>query len=100
MKLFLFEERVRLNFKAKDIAAFTGITNQTQSNYELNKRFPDAQYLLKLTELDFDIHYVLTGIRNELVLTAQEKTLLVLFRHSPSDIQSFILGGLKNNLPD
>lgn len=73
MKTFLFEERIRLKLKSKDIAAFTGIANQTQSNYELGKRSPDAQYLSKLTELGFDIRYVLTGLREELVLTPQEK---------------------------
>lgn len=99
MKTFLFEERIRLKLKSKDIAAFTGIANQTQSNYELGKRSPDAQYLSKLTELGFDIRYVLTGLREELVLTPQEKTLLALFRHSPTEVQDYILGGLLNNPP-
>lgn len=96
-KLFLLEERTRLNLKGKEVAAFTGITAQTQSNYELGKRVPDAQYLSMLVDLGFDIHYVLTGNRENAVLTAQEKTLLTLYQQSPKDVQDHILGGLQNS---
>ena len=99
-KLFLQEERTRLGLKAKYVAAVTGITTQTQSNYELGKRTPDALYLTKLIDLGFDIHYVLTGEREDSRLTSQEKTLLRLFRESPKEVQNHILGGLQNKTPN
>ena len=93
-KIFLTEERNRLNLKAKDVAEFVGVAIPTQSNYENGKRSPDAEYLAKLTELGFDINYVLTGKRESLSLTTQEKMLIELFRQASETVQRHILAGL------
>lgn len=100
-KIFLTEERNRLNLKAKDVAEFVGVAIPTQSNYENGKRSPDAEYLAKLTELGFDINYVLTGKRDSLSLTTQEKMLIELFRQAPETVQRHILAGLlTQNTPE
>ena len=100
-KLFLTEELNRLNLKAKDVAEFVGVAIPTQSNYENGKRSPDAEYLAKLTELGFDINYVLTGKRESLSLTTQEKMLIELFRQAPETVQRHILAGLlTQNTPE
>ena len=100
-KIFLTEERNRLNLKAKDVAEFVGVAIPTQSNYENGKRSPDAEYLAKLTELGFDITYVLTGKRESLSLATQEKVLIELFRQAPETVQRHILAGLlTQNTPE
>ena len=100
-KIFLTEERNRLNLKAKDEAEFVGVAIPPQSNYENGKRSPDAEYLAKLTELGFDINYVLTGKRESLSLTTQEKMLIELFRQAPETVQRHILAGLlTQNTPE
>ena len=98
--IFLIEERNRLNLKAKDVAEFVGVAIPTQSNYENGKRSPDAAYLAKLTDLGFDINYVLTGKRDQLILTTREKMLLELFRQAPETVQNHIIAGLltQNNV--
>ena len=99
-EMFLIEERNRLNLKAKDVAEFVGVAIPTQSNYEQGKRSPDAVYLAKLTDLGFDINYVLTGKRDQLILTTREKMLLELFRQAPETVQNHIIAGLltQNNV--
>ena len=100
-KIFLTEERNRLNLKAKDVAEVVGVAIPTQSNYETGKRSPDAEYLAKLTDLGFDINYVLTGKRESLSLTTQEKMLIELFRQAPETVQRHILAGLlTQNTPE
>lgn len=100
-KIFLTEERNRLDLKAKDVAEFVGVAIPTQSNYENGKRSPDAEYLAKLTELGFDINYVLTGKRESLSLATQEKMLIELFRQAPETVQRHILAGLlTQNTPE
>ncbi len=93
-KLFLTEERNRLNLKAKDVAEFVGVAIPTQSNYEQGKRSPDAVYLKKLADYGFDINYVLTGRRDQQILTTREKMLLELFRQAPETVQNHIIAGL------
>lgn len=95
--LFLAEERRRLGLKAKEVADFVGIAIPTQSNYELGKRFPDAQYFFKIADLGFDINYVVTGKRNNVDLTKKEELLLELFRKADDSVQNHILSGLLNN---
>ena len=100
-KIFLTEERNRLNLKAKDVAEFVGVAIPTQSNYENGKRSPDAEYLAKLADLGFDINYVLTGKRESLSLTTQEKMLIELFRQASETVQRHILAGLlTQNTPE
>ena len=92
--LFLAEERSRLGLKAKDVADYAGIAIPTQSNYEQGKRYPDAHYLIKIAELGFDINYVITGRRDSLLLTTQEKLLVELFRQASESVQKHVITGL------
>ena len=50
--------------------------------------------MAKLTNLGFDINYVLTGERDSLRLTTQEKMLIELFRQASETVQRHILAGL------
>lgn len=97
MKLFLYEERKRLNLKAKDVASYAGISETTQSNYETGKRSPDARYLTKIRQLGFNIRYVLTGIRDKDTLDKNESLFIDLYRKAPQEVQDFILKGLSKS---
>lgn len=94
VKLFITEQRRKLNLKANEVAKFTGIATGTQSNYEKGKRSPNAIYLKKLVELGFDINYVLTGGMSN--IAESEEVLLDLYRKAPKEVQEFILGALQN----
>ncbi|OTP78499.1 XRE family transcriptional regulator [Caballeronia sordidicola] len=45
------------------MCALTGINRKTQFAYEKDQRYPDAGYLLKLVDANFDVQYILTGQR-------------------------------------
>ncbi|WP_201546093.1 helix-turn-helix domain-containing protein [Psychrobacter sp. H7-1] len=91
--LFLAEERSRPGLKAKGVADYAGIAIPTQSNYKKSKRCPDAQYLIKIAELGFDINYVITGRRDSLLLTTQEKLLAELFKQLVSTFKCYCFLG-------
>lgn len=93
--IFLAEERIRLGFKAKEVADFAGVAVPTQSNYEKGKRSPDTKYLYEISKLGFDIHYVVTGERSVDRISKTDRYLLDLFKSTPKSIQSFIISGLQ-----
>lgn len=92
--IFLAEERVRLGFKAKEVADFAGIAIPTQSNYEKGKRSPDTRYLYEISKLGFDIHYVVTGKRSVDGVSKDDRSLLELFNNAPKAVQNYIKAGL------
>lgn len=96
-KIYLSEERNRLNLKSKEVAKYAEIALSTQSNYESGKRMPDANYLKKITELGFDVNFVITGKRGAEQLSSEEKILIDLFRKAPDIIQQYIVAGLLIN---
>lgn len=96
----MVEERNRLGLKAKEVADFAGVAIPTQSNYEQGKRYPDAAYLMKLADLGFDINYVLTGRRDSLMLSTQDRMLLELYHQAPETVQKHILAGLLTGSTD
>ncbi len=59
----LREERSRLGLDQVQFAQSGGVKVVAQSNYENDKRSPDAQYLASVAALGVDVHYVLTGTR-------------------------------------
>ena len=59
----LVAQRDHLGFSQGDICALTGINRKTQFAYEKDRRYPDAGYLLKLVDANFDVQYILTGQR-------------------------------------
>ena len=97
--IFLAEERVRLGFKAKEVADFAGIAIPTQSNYEKGKRSPDTRYLYEISKLGFDIHYVVTGKRSVDGVSKDDRSLLELFNNAPKAVQNYIRSGLYMTQP-
>jgi transcriptional regulator with XRE-family HTH domain len=97
--IFLAEERVRLGFKAKEVADFAGIAIPTQSNYEKGKRSPDTRYLYEISKLGFDIHYVVTGERSVDGVSKDDRSLLELFNNAPKAVQNYIKSGLYMTQP-
>ncbi len=97
--IFLAEERVRLGFKAKEVADFAGIAIPTQSNYEKGKRSPDTRYLYEISKLGFDIHYVVTGKRSVDGVSKDDRSLLELFNNAPKAVQNYIKSGLYMTQP-
>jgi transcriptional regulator with XRE-family HTH domain len=59
----LKEERNRLGLSQAAIGEISGITKNSQINYEANKRSPDSAYLAKIAEIGADVNYILTGVR-------------------------------------
>ena len=57
----LIEERERLGFSRVDFAAAMGIHLNTQANYEVGKRTPNAAYLEAAKAVGVNIDYVLHG---------------------------------------
>lgn len=98
-KIFLAEERIRLGFKAKEVADFAGIAIPTQSNYEKGKRSPDTRYLYEISKLGFDIHYVVTGERSVDGVSKDDRSLLELFNNAPKAVQNYIKSGLYMTQP-
>ena len=97
--IFLAEERLRLGFKAKEVADFAGIAIPTQSNYEKGKRSPDTRYLYEISKLGFDIHYVVTGKRSVDGVSKDDRSLLELFNNAPKAVQNYIRSGLYMTQP-
>lgn len=94
MNIFLAAERERLGLKARDVANHANVAIPTQSNYENGKRYPDARYLFKLSQLGFDMNFVITGKRHVNDATPEESMLLDLFRKAPKAVQNHIISGL------
>jgi len=63
------EERERLSLSQADFAKAAGVHRRSQTNYELGKRSPDADYLAAIGGIGVDVFYVTMGLRysNELI---------------------------------
>ncbi|EBR3877704.1 helix-turn-helix transcriptional regulator [Salmonella enterica subsp. arizonae] len=59
----LREERERLGLNQTAFAEACGVKQLAQSNYENDKRKPDASYLLAAARLGVDMNYLFTGVR-------------------------------------
>ncbi|MBI3727069.1 MAG: helix-turn-helix transcriptional regulator [Burkholderiales bacterium] len=60
----LAEERDRLGYSQKALAANLEKTSRTQIKYELGETTPDAAYFSRLDKLGGDIYYIITGKRS------------------------------------
>jgi len=69
----LREEREKLDVNQKEFSIMMKITEVTQSNYENEKRIPDAAYLKKAAKAGIDVNYVVTGER----CISEKKMLLI-----------------------
>lgn len=72
----LFEERKRLDLNQTEMGKLGGVTYGTYANYELNKRFPDAECLAKLYAAGVDVLYVITGQRQTALLPPEDRAIL------------------------
>lgn len=61
----LREERDRLGLSQVDFAKKAGCSRRSQSNYELNERAPDTDYLTEIGKIGVDVAYVVTGVRSK-----------------------------------
>ncbi|TXF11899.1 helix-turn-helix transcriptional regulator [Pelomicrobium methylotrophicum] len=59
----LKEERERLGLSQTAFAEGCGLKKLAQINYEKGERMPDAEYLLRASQLGADVLYILTGRR-------------------------------------
>lgn len=59
----LTSERKRIDLKGAEMGRLCGVNANTQSTYENGRRLPDADYLMRASELGVDVLYVLTGRR-------------------------------------
>ncbi|MPV86894.1 helix-turn-helix domain-containing protein [Ostreibacterium oceani] len=87
-------ERIRLGLGQLKFSELSGVSVNSQSNYETGKAIPNAEYLSRLADIGVDVLFLLTGKRNDLHLSNEEALLLSLFRDAPVGVQRHILAGL------
>ncbi|MEY2883726.1 MAG: hypothetical protein RL490_1450 [Pseudomonadota bacterium] len=78
----LASERKRLGYRGADFASACGVTGASQSLYENDKRYPDAEYLMKACALGADPAFLLIGTPSPagaLAVSEAEKGPLVAF---------------------
>ncbi|UCU93352.1 helix-turn-helix domain-containing protein [Hydrogenophaga taeniospiralis] len=61
----LKDAREAQGFSQKDLAAAGGVTRFTQAGYENEATEPNTGYLKSIQETGIDLHYILTGRRQE-----------------------------------
>lgn len=83
----LKEERTRLGYTQTALVEICEISYNAYSNYELGKRKPDAELLMKLGSLGFDIVYLLMGLKNAYAPKIRERALLKSFRELSEEKQ-------------
>lgn len=94
------EERKRLKLSQVDFAELGGVTQNSQSSYELGKRTPDADYLMALAGHGVDVCYVLTGQREgepqgaAPELPQSEQKLLMQYRDAPPMVRRIVQAAL------
>ncbi len=99
INLRLREERERLGFTQKEVAALVGMTSRAQVMYESGERNPDTKYLSSIAESGFDVLYILTGQRSQPVapqelLPEGDRILLNNFHAAPDAVRA----GVKTTL--
>ncbi len=76
-----------------------GVSRNTQYYYEINKRPPDALYLVGLHEAGLDIGYILTGETRSDTLSPAETSLIHMFRRVDPERQEVVLATLRLMAP-
>lgn len=78
-------ERKRTGLARNVFSELVGCHESSQKNYEINGRLPNTEYLKKAAELGLDIHYIITGERDETrIKTDQEMAYVALCRELPT----------------
>ncbi len=82
----LADERKRLGYTQIDFAAIGGVVRHTVALWEKDKKFPNADFLAKVSELGVDTQYVVTGKRfGDADLPPREKALIDNYRNADDD---------------
>ena len=76
----LKSERKRLGMTQPEFALVGKVEKGTQINYEQDKRFPSADYLIAIASVGVDTQYVLHGTAASSALTDDENELLIGYR--------------------
>ncbi|WP_302979612.1 helix-turn-helix domain-containing protein [Bilophila wadsworthia] len=90
----LKSERKRLKMTQPQLAEFAGTTRQSQLRYEKDEQKPGAEYLEKIATVGIDVQYLLTGIRSEMALTPEMRTLIQFYMDATPAIRKAALAVL------
>lgn len=88
------EERRRLGLTQLDIREHCDVGRSTQVKYESGDSAPDVRYLVKISELGFDLLYLLTGERNSTVLPREQQNLLSAYAQADDATKDAVFGVL------
>lgn len=94
----LTEERERIGCKADDFAKLGGVGKTTQYNYEKGLRKPDIEYLYRISKMGCDIFYVITGKRDENIISPDEMEFLSIYRSASQELKRALKEMLKIDL--
>lgn len=92
------EERKRLGLSQADFGALGGAGKTTVIAWERGDATPNAAFLALAATAGADVRYIITGYRDgpaPLVLTADERELLTLFRAAPLAGKAAAIGALQ-----
>ncbi|MFZ6709759.1 helix-turn-helix domain-containing protein [Undibacterium sp. TC9W] len=95
----LAEERDRLGYSQKALAAILEKTSRTQIKYELGETTPDAAYLSSLDKLGADIYYIITGKRSSNKIEKDELEVIEGYRKLDIRGKAGVLGMISGMVP-
>lgn len=87
----LVNQRKKRGVKQKDLAELCEVSQRAQSTYERGEVAPKIDYLFKLQKHGYDIHSLIVGEGKLYELTANEQTIISLYRQAPMEVQMFVL---------
>lgn len=101
----LREERERLGLSQPAFAAVAGTSKQTLFSWETGKTAPDGFQLSALATAGADVLYILTGqhaggVKPAPTLTADEETMLRLYKSASKDVRRAAIGALLGGAPE
>lgn len=96
----LVAERDRLGLKQVDVCARTRVSRTTQNKYEGNVSRPDADYLLELDRMGFDVMYLITGERSSGALSDELQNLVDAYQDASPVLRDAALAVLLSPLLD
>lgn len=85
------EERSRLGFTQPQLAELLGSSKRTLVDWESEKSSPTAKQLKMMSDIGFDVGYLLTGVRSIQGLLAEEQVILEKYRQAPEHIKNQVL---------
>lgn len=85
------EERSRLGFTQPQLAELLGSSKRTLVDWENEKSSPTAKQLMTMSNLGFDVSYLLTGVRSVQSLSAEEQLILDKYRSASAEVKNQML---------